>query len=235
VGIPSGTVTFYDGSASLGTETLSAGTATWSSSSLAVGPHTITAVYALNYPYLASTSNSVTEIVVSTFSLTAKPSSATVYTGEAVDSTITVTPGSGFTLDVALVCTGLPANTTCTLTPSTVTGGSGASKLVIQTTAPGQQKTTASNHSAGRGWPLVAGLLLLVIPRRLRRRGLWLTGLLMAAALAAFTLSGCGGSGTLSGGTPAGSYTVSVVGTATDGDLVLTHTATVTVKVESLF
>jgi len=89
--------------------------------------------------------------------------------------------------------------------------------------------------SLRRGWPLVAGLLLLVIPRRLRRRGLWLTGLLMAAALAAFTLSVCGGSGTLSGGTPAGSYTVSVVGTATDGDLVLTHTATVTVKVESLF
>lgn len=234
-GTPAGTVTFYDGSTSLGTATLVSGVATFATSALSVGSHTLTAVYGLNDPYLGSTSNSVTEIIASTFALTASPTSKTLYTGEAADFTLTVTPGTGFTLDVALVCSGAPANTTCTLTPSTVTGGSGTAKMVIQTTAP-QQTTTASNLSHGRGWPLLAGVLLLFIPRRLRRRGKWLLGILVLAAVASMgAISGCGGSGTLTGGTPAGTYTISVVGTANDGTLVITQTANVTLNVESMF
>jgi hypothetical protein len=234
-GTPSGTVTFYDGTTSLGTVTLDAGTASWSSASLVVGSHPITAVYALNYPYLSGTSNEVDEIIVSTFSLTAKPTSATIYTGETATSTITVTPGDGFTLDVALTCSGLPSTATCTLTPSTVSGGSGTSKLVVQTAAPSRQTTTASLGGMGRGWPLMATVLLLFVPRRLRRRGIWLAGLLVAAVIASMSLGGCGGSSTLTGGTPAGTYTVTVTGTAVDGSLVLTQSTTVTVKVESLF
>ena len=234
VGQPSGTATYYDGTTVLGTATVTAGTATFTTSSLAVGVHPIFAVYARNGAYLASTSNIVNEIIISNFTLTAAPTAATVYTGEAANSTITVTPGIGFTLDVALTCSGLPANTTCTLTPSTVTGGSGTSKLVVQTTAPSQ--TTAANHlPGGRAWPLLAGLLLLIMPMRLRRWRARLMGLLLTAALAAGALSGCGGSGTLTGGTPAGSYPITVTGTATISTLTITETTTVTVKVESLF
>jgi uncharacterized protein len=236
-GTPTGTVTFYDGTTSLGTATLSSGIATYTTSSLTVGSHPITAVYTLNYPYLASTSNEVDEIVYSTFSLTAKPASATIYTGEAVNSTITVVPGSGFTLDVALTCSGLPDNSTCTFTPSSVTGGSGTSKLVIQTTAPSQATTTtALLKRGGHGWPLLAGLLLFFVPKRFRRRGsIWIGGLLLSAALAASTLTGCGSSGTLTGGTTPGTYTVTVTGLAVDGTLDLIHTATVTVTVKSMF
>jgi hypothetical protein len=234
VGQPSGTTTYYDGSNALGTATVTAGSATFSMSALAVGSHTITAAYAENDPYLASTSNAQTVVVLSDFALTATPTSGTVYTGEALTSTITVAPGTGFTLDVALACSGLPANTTCTLTPSTVTGGSGTSKLVIQTTTP-SKTTTAMNHMpGGRGWPALAVLLLLFIPRKWRR-GVWLTGLFLVAALAAGSLSGCGGSSSLSGGTPAGTYVVTVTGTAVDGTVTLTKTATVTLKVQSLF
>jgi hypothetical protein len=232
-GTPTGTVTFYDGSTSLGTETLVSGVATFSTAALAVGSHTLTAVYGRSDPYLSSTSNSITEIIASTFALTASPTSKTLYTGEAADFTLTVTPGTGFTLDVALVCTGLTANTTCTVTPSTVTGGSGTAKLVIQTTAP-QQTTTASNLN--HGWPLLAGVLLFFIPRRVRRHGKWLLVVLALATVASMgAISGCGGSGTLTGGTPAGSYTVSVIGTANDGTLVITQTANVKLNVESMF
>ena len=44
-GTPTGTVTFKDGAATLGTGTLSGGVATFAISSLAIGNHTITAVY----------------------------------------------------------------------------------------------------------------------------------------------------------------------------------------------
>jgi hypothetical protein len=234
VGQPGGTITYYDGSTALGTSTVSAGAATFSMSVLAVGSHTITAAYAENDPYLASTSNAQTVVVLSDFALTATPTSGTVYTGEALTSTITVTPGTGFTLDVALTCTGLPANTTCTLTPSTLTGGSGTSKLLIQTIAPSKTTTAANQIQGGRGWPVLVGLLLLFIPKKWRRAG-WLVGLLLVAALAAGSLTGCGGSSSLSGGTPAGTYTVTVTGTAVDGTVTLTKTATVTLKVQSLF
>jgi hypothetical protein len=234
-GQPSGTATFYDGTTALGTALVTTGTATFSTSSLAVGSHAITAVYARNGAYQASTSNVVTELIVSTFSLSATPASATVYTGEAVNSSITVTPGSGFTLDVALACSGLPANTTCTLTPATVTGGSGTAKLVVQTTAPSLTTKAMDERSPGHGWRLLAGLFLLLVPKRLRRQGRWLMGLLLIATLAVGALSGCGGSGTLAGGTPAGSYTVTVTGTATVSTMVLIQSTTVTVKVQSLF
>jgi hypothetical protein len=235
VGQPSGTATYYDGTTALGTATVTAGASIFSTSSLSVGSHTITAVYARNGAYLASTSNAVVELIVSTFSLTASPAAATVYTGESATSTIIVTPGSGFTLDVALTCAGLPSNTTCTLTPTTVTGGSGASKLVIQTTAPSKAATTASYRGVNRAWPVLAGLLLLFVPKQWRRCRGWLMGLLLTAAIVTGALSGCGGSSTLTGGTPAGSYPITVTGTATIGTLTLTQTTTVTVKVDSLF
>jgi len=237
VGVPTGTITFYDGTTSLGSTTLTASTtsssAALSTSALSIGVHSLTAVYTRNGAYLASTSNTVTEIIISSFTLSASPTAGTVYTGEAVDSTITVSPGVDFTLDVALTCSGLPANTTCTLTPSTVTGGSGTSKLVVQTTAP--QQESASNPISGRGWPLLSGVLLLLAPKRLRRRGRLLAGILLNAALAAGALNGCGGSSSLTGGTPAGVYPVTVTGAATFGTLVVTETTTVTVTVKSMF
>jgi peptidoglycan/LPS O-acetylase OafA/YrhL len=111
--------------------------------------------------------------------------------------------------------------------------GYGISKLVVQTTAP--QQETASNPISGRGWPLLAGVLMLFAPRRLRRRGRWLAEILLSAALAAGALNGCGGSSSLTGGTPAGTYPITVTGAATFGTLVVTETTMVTVTVKSMF
>jgi hypothetical protein len=232
---PTGTVTFYDGSTALGTATLSSGVATYSTSALSVGSHTITAVYAGTAPYATSTSNAVDEIILSTFSLSVSPTARTVYTGEAADSTVTITPGSGFTLDVTLTCSGAPSSATCSLTPSTVSGGSGTSKLVVQTTAPSQTAASASYRPGSGAWTILAGLLLLFVPKTLRQHGGWFMGLLLTVALAAGVLTGCSSSGTLGGGTPAGSYTVTVTGTAADGTITLTQTATFAVTVKSLF
>jgi len=228
-GQPTGTINYYDGTTALGTATVTAGSATFTMPSLAVGDHVITAQYAENDPYLASTSNAQDVIIASTFTLTATPASQTIYTGEATSYTITVTPGTGFTLDVNLTCSGVPANTTCTITPSTVTGGSGKATLTIQTKAPSQ---TASRLERGGGGALLAGLLLLVLPKRWRRKGAWMAALL---ALTLGAVTGCGGSGTLTDGTPVGSYTITVTGTSTISTLTITETATTTLNVKSMF
>jgi hypothetical protein len=60
---PTGTVTFYDGSTSLGTGTISGTTATLTTSALKVGSHAITANWAGNSSYSAVTSSALTQVV----------------------------------------------------------------------------------------------------------------------------------------------------------------------------
>src|SRR5207247_6907327 len=59
------------------------------------------------------------------FAVSANPTSVSVAVGSAGTSTITITPLNGFTGDVALVSD----NAACSLTPTTVTGGSGTPTL----------------------------------------------------------------------------------------------------------
>jgi hypothetical protein len=80
---PTGTVTFKDGPSAIGTGALdAAGKATFTTSSLAVGSHTITAVYPGDASNSASTSNPVTQVVnapgVPTISIT-KPAALAKY------------------------------------------------------------------------------------------------------------------------------------------------------------
>jgi len=62
-GTPTGTVTFLDGTTKLGTGTLSSGTATFKTSSLTAGVHNITASYAGDTSFKASTSTALAETV----------------------------------------------------------------------------------------------------------------------------------------------------------------------------
>ena len=62
-GTPSGTVTFYDGATPIDTQTLSGGDATFSTSSLSVGSHQITAIYSGDANFLVNSSPAVTQIV----------------------------------------------------------------------------------------------------------------------------------------------------------------------------
>lgn len=62
-GVPSGTVTFEDGSTTLGTGTLSAATASFTTSSLSVGTHAISAVYGADANFTGSTSSALSQTV----------------------------------------------------------------------------------------------------------------------------------------------------------------------------
>jgi hypothetical protein len=62
-GSPTGTVTFQDGTITLGTGTLSGGAATFTTSALAVGSHSIIAIYGGDTSFLASISAPVIQQV----------------------------------------------------------------------------------------------------------------------------------------------------------------------------
>jgi hypothetical protein len=97
VGTPTGTVTFIDGAANLGSGTLNAsGQATFASSALAVGTHSITAVYSGDTNFVTSTSSSLTQTVNKTSSTTTLVSSVNPSTfSQSVTFTATVTSGVG--------------------------------------------------------------------------------------------------------------------------------------------
>ncbi len=72
------------------------------------------------------------------FSISASPNTLSVAPGAAGTSTITLTPQAKFAQTVAVNCTGAPANSTCTLNPTSVNVPGGApakTTLTIQTTS----------------------------------------------------------------------------------------------------
>ncbi|MFR9791020.1 Ig-like domain repeat protein [Streptomyces sp. MB22_4] len=98
-GIPTGTVTFFDGATPLGTGTLSGGVATFTTASLAVGVHSLTAVYNGSTDFAGSTSpvdvQSVTQAASAT-ALTSAPDPSVFGQAKTLTATVTaVAPGAG--------------------------------------------------------------------------------------------------------------------------------------------
>jgi hypothetical protein len=92
IGTPTGTATFKEGATTLGSGTLDgSGVATFTTSTLPIGPHSITAVYGADANFAASTSNVASQTVNQAGSLTALTTSATPSVfGQAVTFTATV-------------------------------------------------------------------------------------------------------------------------------------------------
>ena len=104
-----GTVTFYDGGTVLGSGTLSGGVATLTTSALAGGDHTITAVYAGTATHLGSTSDPITHTVVVPAPVSVETtttlvtSNAAPVVGTGMTLTATVMPASGTNVPTGLV------------------------------------------------------------------------------------------------------------------------------------
>jgi Bacterial Ig-like domain (group 3) len=239
--IGSGNVAFYDGTTLLGSAPVEAHTpmitgsvtASLTVSFSTLGIHNLTAVYDGDADYLTSTSAVYAEtIVAGDFSISATPGTASVYTGESAAIEVSVASLQGFNQPLALTCSGLPANATCSLSPASLPNGQGGAKLVIQTAAPHEAEAASVSVSAF----VFGAFTLLLLPGWRRRRGL-LVGLspLLLAACAVIAMAGCGAQNQVTGGTPPGTYQVAVTAATAGTGTTLAHSAVVTLTVKSLF
>lgn len=241
---PTGTVSFYDGTLLLGKEILSGGMASYTTSSLAAGSHSITAVYSGDANYLTVTSSEVTETIV-TLTIGAASggsTSATASSGGQAVYKLEFSPPSGETFPTAinLSVTGLPTGATAAFNPASIAAGASSTNVTLTvtlaTTAAAQPlHKSFAGMIDGSALPVALGLILLPFARRprivsgrwSRMTGMAALGVISLAAVAAITSCG-GGIGSGVTGPQPQNYALTV--TATSGSF--TSSSNLTLAVE---
>jgi hypothetical protein len=224
-----------DGTTDLGKATISNGKATITTSSLAEGTHSISAIYSGDASF-ATVTSSVVNVAVEDFTLgvpTGSSNSQTISAGATAKYTLSVLLSGGSTApsDVTFSVAGLPAGATATFNPTKIASGSAAGTVGLNISVPASQ--SASNQTCF-GARFAVALSLVFLPFLLRRRPgvrfyTWLLTLLMGLSCL-FVASGCGGgsgNGGSSGPTPQ-TYTLTVTGASGQ----LAHTTTLNLTVE---
>jgi hypothetical protein len=243
-GIATGSVTFYDGNLSIGTQSLASGSASIAITALSVGTHSITAVYGGD-PNFTGSSSSVLLQVVQDFNvnIVSDPSNPggstnqTIVPGQTATFKFSVLPVAGlFNYPITLSVTGLPPGASAVFTPSTISLSSTGSSFTMVVTLANANALLGRKIPWGGGDVLVAVLLMPFIgPVRRRARGVktFVVCLIAAMSLTALTtLSGCGTGNGFSGQAQK-SYTLTLTGTATGpSGATLQHIATVTLTVQ---
>ena len=241
--VPTGTVTFLNGTATLGAVSLDAtGKATLATTTLPAGTNSVTAQYSGDASFMGSTSTAITVAVgAPTVQVALSPSALTITNGSSGTAMITVSSAFGFTGAATLSCTGLPAAASCSFSPASVTpasGGTATSTMTITTASRSAAISPINDPAHPSGSRTVFAfclpMLLALIGARRRGqvgaagRGLFLTAFAIFGALT--VVAGCGGgSGSSSAtGTPAGMSMVTV--TATSGAVVQSTTLQLTVN-----
>jgi 4-amino-4-deoxy-L-arabinose transferase-like glycosyltransferase len=122
-GTPTGTVSFLNNGAAIGSATLTNGVATYTASSLPAGTYPITAQYAGTSSFNLSTSSTVQWTVeASGVTLSLNTSTLKVPLGVSASNnvTLTLTPFGGYSGELQMACKSPTAGTTCTFQPQTV-------------------------------------------------------------------------------------------------------------------
>jgi hypothetical protein len=219
-----------------------AGTATLtvtSTSSTTAGTYTVTVTGTGTGVTASTTAVSVTVQAVTqtpTVTLSNSGSITIASPGGSGTSTVTVTPGGGFTGSVSLTCsvssTASEAPTCLVATPVTISGTTaGMATLTVNTTAASAALEVPRMRMLPIGGGIAAATLLFFLVPMKRRRISTLLGALVLIAVVGFS-TGCGGGGSAPSGnpgTPAGTYSVTVSGTAT-GVTITPITVSVTVQ-----
>lgn len=237
-GTPTGTVSFFNGAAMLGSTpaTLSGGVASLTLSTLPVGALNLVTVYSGDTNFISSTSSTLSGSVISPdFTVAPSPATQTVLPTASAKYTITLTPiNPTFVYPVSLSASGLPAGVTATFAPPSIAAGAAVSTSTMTLSASNLVYQRHKTRSLG-GMATPAALALLLLPMAFGRRGrraaarLSRAGRMLIAVLALLVLSavtGCGGGGFFSHTTQ--TYTITV--TAVSGPD--THTTDVTLTVQ---
>jgi hypothetical protein len=236
--VPTGTVTFLDGTASLGTAQLNAsGGATLNLSSLSLGAHSISASYGGDANDSPSTSAVLTVSVSNAeYAMVVSATSVNLAPGQPSSLTVTLIPEDGFNQPIDLTCSGLPQGTTCSFNPATVTPNgapvmSTVTMMIPVQTALAPRQAPHSVPGGGTlafGWVMPWGFISLLGLAKTRKRSQiaqWSFRLVVAAAFIAGSLwvSGCGYSAN------SRSYAVTLTASTSHAQ---THTSQITVLLQ---
>ena len=247
---PSGTVEFFNGSTSLGTgsafQSSTGGFVTPTTFNLAqsiatlsltlpTGQAHLTAHYAGDPNYKASTSGALSVSVQPDFDISAAAPSITITSpGGSGSLAFTITGDTGYNGTINFTtssCAGLPREAKCSFSPSSVTGN-GQTTLTVSTTAP-RSAALASPPWWSTSAIACAGVLVFGTASKRRRMSL-LAVLLIAVSVG--PIVSCGGGSSSGGGgdpgTPTGSSTVTVTASSTSSSGTLTRTSTFMLMVQ---
>jgi len=172
------------------------------------------------------------------FTLTTSSTSLSIPSGQSGSATLSVAPVSGFSSDVALTCTVSSSlgSTTCSVSPSTVSGGNATARLTIQAAVLSMDRRPAfpfSHRGIGieASFVFALGMVFTLKPNRSLRanaafRNTLLRLLLLCISMGAVSCGGGGGSSSTPTAMPL-SGTVTVTGTSGS----LTHSVSIAVTV----
>jgi hypothetical protein len=166
-GLPTGTISFYQGQTLAGTVALSNGTATYTLSAVPSSNTSFTAQYGGDANFISSSSS-----VVAVLTSAANQSSLTVSRGGSVSDKIMFNGAPGFTGTLQFSCIGLPAQSTCSFQPASLSlsnsAETGSTTVTIQT---GASASVAIPHLFPSRGATACGMLF------------WLPGLYLAPLL----------------------------------------------------
>jgi Bacterial Ig-like domain (group 3)/MBG domain (YGX type) len=242
-GTPTGSVSFYNGTALLGTSTLNSGTATLNTTALPAGANTVTATYAGSSSFSASTSSAVTIAITgpipatqASYTVTANPTSLAIVSGKTANTTLILTPLGGYNGTIVLGCINLPSNMTCSFAQTQVSlsgnGQPASMSLTISVTPQMAEIPRSLPPLAFILWGPggLTGMAAFASKRRfVKAHHYWQLCFLMISTLAlAGCLSGCGYSGAAY--SPSSSAQVTVLATGTSASAVTTQTVDLTIQ-----
>jgi hypothetical protein len=230
VGTPTGNVAFFDGTTSIGSSSMNAGTAVLTSTNLQLGTHALTASFAANSSGGPSSSVVVNEVIVADprdYRLSSN-SPLTLQTEHHGSTTVTATPVAGLYDTVSISCGSLPIYASCEVVPTQVSIGNGTPQNVTVKIDTDQVLGYASLDRHLRGILAFLGpCLFLGLPLG-RRRNIKLRVIFLG--LLAFLASGTiGCSGKYPMATPPGTYSIVINGHGQASGLDRTTTLTLIV------
>ena len=160
-------------------------------------------------------------VPINDFAISAAPTSVTINAGDSTSFNVTLSPLPVYPNTISMGQTGLPTAATGTFTtPSVVISGGSPASTTLNITTTARPVTTGS---LSHGQPLYAiwlpigGLSLLGVGAGIKRRR-WLAGMFLGLLTALILLQpACGNSSStppVTGGTPAGTYTITITGSS---------------------
>jgi hypothetical protein len=237
--VPTGTVTFTNGTTTIGAATLNVFGVATLSPDLGIGPYNIIASYSGDAKHGSSVSTALPVTGVgTTFAIGVTPATVTMAASQSATVTVNLNSISGFTDTISLGCVGLPPAMNChfsNIDVNLAANGTASAQLTIDTNNPLGGGSSAMNRQPGKRGAELAGLLLPVslllgfVAWSFRKRHPSLLTALLAVVLTGAALLATGCTGFSQSTAAPGTYIMQVTGVGTNSNVTQYQPITLTI------